>query len=432
MRSNVVVGHVKTINTELFQAFKPSSHVAVSYTVNGKRHQITPFQHDVLNYLCYQSRKQIHQKYNLVKLKNNEKIKSLEEQGVSLFSDDDIVNWLRSFPIEIDIDGLLSFTGRYGNKNKSRIKKILEELQNVHVSTVKFKTDATAEYMQEDSFLAVSRIRRKTNSKTITVWLESEMMLGWVFDPDRFADLYLKMITTLDLEISKRLYEILADYQKMPTPTIVITKNFQLWKTVLGIRDTKSSSVPSRMINSYLKRSIEEINEKTDINIIKIFGKKNKGEVHMTVEFEKQPKARRKELGLIKPDITDHRFYIKSKTKIEKLIKDGYPVKSSVESLIKADLYNNEEIYEAQDKLDAFIAALRETTVERRRDYMSDLAEFMESTDPVVTLSDDDYLIKDLQGRSLTRSAIETREVMIAHQKKQEEEIAMENMEIED
>ena len=70
--------------------------------------------------------------------------------------------------------------------------------------------------------------------------------------------------------------------------------------------------------------------------------------------------------------------------------------------------------------MDDYLNELDELSQEERRDVLSDLAKFMNANDPIVLINKDDYTIKDLNGTSLTSSAIETREVIMKHQEEQE------------
>jgi len=348
---------------QMLEVHKPSSQISGLYTLSGKPFSLQPFQHDVMNYFCYIAREQI--------LIQNDMDKMLK----TINSEDELFDFLRVQKIEIDLKKMIAFTKKYKTiENRKNMIDVINQLSEISITVGQFKSD---DLMITDKFSLISRIKRITNSNSITIWLEPELILGWIFNPKPFAKLYLKIQVLLTKTYTKMLYEICKDYIKLGK----VTKHIELWKQVLQL---KGNNV-SRLKCNYLNKSIIEINEKTDIKITDISGKKINGITMMTVEFEKQSKNRLQELGLIEEDIITHKFYNKSKSKMDKLIKKGYKVIDE-DMWIQTDIKKNEDRYESEIRIDKW---LHETTNNDQNELFEILAQSIEHCDdPIVTIED--------------------------------------------
>ena len=128
----------KKTDIQAFEVNKPSSQISTTYMLNNKPHVITPFQFDAMNFICYQARKQISEKYNLTKKGNHPintsnklKIEQIEQINGVINIEDDLFTMLRSELIQIDIAELSEFTGKYKNNHKKDLIKAIEILKSI-------------------------------------------------------------------------------------------------------------------------------------------------------------------------------------------------------------------------------------------------------------------------------------------------------------
>lgn len=371
------------VNKNMLEVHKPSSQITCLYELNKKPCTITPTQHDSMNYICYTAREQI--------FKNDKDL--IDKLGSSSEEDFEIaLKQLRGTKIKIDLKQLVTFIDKFESRVKD-VYHLIKELEDIKVTVGHFKKD---NIMVESRFSLISRTDRITNSNTISVYLEPELILGWMFNAKPFAKMYLKIQTHLKRTYTKILYEICKDYTNLG----YVTKEFELWKQVLHLECPNVS----KLKGNYLNKSVEDINAFTDIKITKISGKKEKGVNYMTVEFEKQPESRLQELGLIHPGIETHKFYAKSKAKLDNLVQNGYKVIDE-EMWIQTDIKKNEDRYDAETRIDVWLAA---TSQEDKNMIYEQLAQTIDSCDdPMVII--EDYLVRGVFSKdSFTRNPIET------------------------
>lgn len=371
----------KFVNKNMLEVHKPSSQVTCIYESKGKSCTITPTQHDSMNYICYTAREQISKNdlELLEKFKNEETFDSAFKQ-------------LRGTPIKIDLKQLVKFIDKYETNTKD-VYQLIKELEDIKITVGHFKQD---NMMVESRFSLISRTDRITNSNIISIYLEPELILGWLLGASRFAIMYLKIQTTLTRTYTKILYEICKDYINQGT----VTREFELWKQVLHLEAPNISQLKG----NYLNKSIIDINKFTDIKITSIFGKKTNGINSMTVEFEKQPESRLQELGLIQPTIIENKYYSKSKTKLDKLVKNGYKVIDE-EKWIETDINNNQKRYDDETRIDTWV---KETSHDDKNSIFESLASHLnDCNDPVVYI--DDYKIVGVFSKEIfTKNPTET------------------------
>ena len=161
--------------------------------------------------------------------------------------------------------------------------------------------------------------------------------------------------------------------------------------------------------SNILKKAITEINEKSDIQVSyepikeKIEGQR-KQVTKVKFFIQKQPESRLQELGLIQPSIQSHKFYNKSKSKLDGLVKSGYTVIDE-DMWIQTDIKKNEVRYDAEMRIDTW---LRSTSTENQNMIYTQLASHLpDCEDPVVVI--DDYLIRGVFSKdAFTKNPIET------------------------
>ena len=156
-----------------------------------------------------------------------------------------------------------------------------------------------------------------------------------------------------------------------------------------------------------------EINEKSDIFIksTAIKEKENGERLQVTkIKFfiEKQDDSKLKELGLIQESIINNKFYNKSKSKLDKLVKGGYKVIDE-EMWIGTDIKKNEKHYESEIRIDIW---LKETSENDKQMIYENIAKSIEDCeDPIIVI--EDYKILGLFSKyAFTKNPLETIELL--------------------
>lgn len=387
----------KQVRKDIFEIHKPSAMITAEYKtpivkrgkIKGFEHySLTPIQHDAMNFMCYKAREQINKKVNI-----QQKIDSFE-------SEEELFEFLEIQHFDLNLKELAIFADRYKNKqDKKELSTLLDSLQSVQVKVGLFKQDKMLGEIHAVKTMSLLRNYTKiTNSSNASFQLEPEILLGWIHKTKPFTKMYLKIQTTLKLAYSKIFYEICKDYEKQKS----ITKPFSEWLKVLGFSsDLFAAKTVSQFKQAYLNKAIKEINDNTDILITDVKGKKIKGEVTMTVEFKTQPCEL---IDKIEPSIIDHIFYKKSKTKLDKLVKNGYKVIDE-EMWIETDINKNEERYDSEQRIEVW---LNENDDNTKNELFELLATYIDNCDdPIVSI--DDYIIKGVfTNEHFTNSPQET------------------------
>jgi plasmid replication initiation protein len=284
------------IDKALLTVNKPSSQISTEYSIHNKPHIITPFQFDAMNYICYQAREQISKKYGLTKKGNHPinksndlKIRQIETINGAFKLDDELFTTLRSELIEIDISDLSDFTEKYGNGQKNKLIKAIEELRSVQIK-VGYITEKQDDMMiTTDYFNMIGRVRLDSNKKVFQIFLEPELIIGWVFNATPHTQLKIKTVAKLKSITSKKLYELLVDYAfkkyNEDTQDRTYSVEFNKLKGILNIPNNTASKVASQLKKNYLIKAIEDINNNTDMTITSNTHIKQKGVVTITFDF---------------------------------------------------------------------------------------------------------------------------------------------------
>lgn len=390
------------IRNDIFEIHKPSAMITAEYKtpivkrgkIKGFEHySLTPIQHDALNFMCYKAREQINKQIDM-------------DKALSEFkTEDELFEFLETRHFDLNLNELALFADKYKLKqDKKELSNLLDSLQSVQVKVGIFKQDKNLGEIHAVKTMSLLRNYTKIkNSMNASFQMEPEILFGWVHKTKPFSKMYLKIQTTLKLTYSKILYEICKDYSNQKT----ITKPFSEWLKVLGFSDELfAAKTVSQFKQAYLNKSIKEINDNTDIFIKSITGKKVDGTVSMTVEFDKQS------CDLIDgvPDDSEknNKHYIKSKTKLDALIKNGYKV-IDVEMWIKTDIKKNTERYDAEERIDNWLEI---TEMNVKNQVYEQLAFNLECCDdPMVTI--DNYQIKGVFSKdTFTKNPQETIDLM--------------------
>ena len=373
------------VRKDIFEVHKPSGQISSKLTKNGLLHQLTPTQFDTINYMCYKAREQMHLNFDGV-----EGIKKITDS----MQEKEIFNFLSNQEFNLNLKELSDFTENYTNpKDRTRLSQSIKELKEITVEMGLFKKH---DLMVESTFSLLRRYDRTTNSLDITFKLEPEILIGWVFNTTPYSKLFLKIQTKLKNTYSKILYEICKDYENLKE----VKKPLKLWCYILGI-ESKSSNYVSTLKRDYIIKSIKEINEHTDIFIDVVCSEKINGEQLMTVKFHSQPCSL---IEIKNGVVSNHKFYTKSKAKLDQLVQNGYKV-IDPEMWIETDIKKNESRYDAEIRIDTW---LRETEQENKNMIFEYLASSIpDCEDPMVVI--DNYKIIGVFSKdAFTKNPTET------------------------
>lgn len=214
--------------------------------------------------------------------------------------------------------------------------------------------------------------------------------------------MFLKIQFSMSSKYSKLLYEILKDYENINE--IVLDVDM----VVMLLNDTNFKEWSIFRAN-VLDRAVKEINEKSDIKVSYEAIKEKVDDQRKQVTkikfiIQKQPEFRLQQLGLMEQTIESHRFYHKSKTKLDALVKNGYQVIDE-EMWIKTDINKNETKYEAETRIDAWLTNTEKEDKNRVFEYLA--TQLDDCDDPIVSI--ENYTVKGVFSKDVfTSNASET------------------------
>ena len=324
--------------------------------------ELTATQMDLMNLLLYKSRELI--------VKNQ--IEKVDE----------------FFNIEIELHYFNSILGKNTN---SDYKRIVEHLTNLKRQLFVINALGKNKDIETTVTSFVHKItfsRHKDNYKKLArIILDGEIINLVINTKKYFSKMFLKIQFDMVSKYSKALYELLKDYEGIRTITI----DLQLIFGLLNVDISKKTNIKwSTFRPNILEKAVNEINEKSDIKVSyepikeKIPGQR-KQVTKIKFNINKQPESRLQELGLIEEPITSLPFYNKSKSKLDKLVKNGYNVIDE-DMWIETDIKKNEDRYDAEVRIDKW---LKETYQEVRNDIYKILAESLDDCeDPMAVIED--------------------------------------------
>lgn len=381
----------KKVLTELCEIHKPSALCQTVFYENSKNEPLAylpAIQIDLLNALIYLIWEQINS--NSVKYSEN-------------------TDSIKSFDIEIK--SVTDMLGKY-QKDYSPIIQLLADLQKYVVKINMLDKDSSV--INKSSIVLIPKISWSEESgqirKTVKIWFDSEILNFFVKKNKVFAKLYMKIQFSFVSKYSKLLYEILKDYEKVGNTITLDNLILLLNVKTEGTKNSEWSSFRPHI----LEKAINEINEKADIKVtyepIKERPSENDRLQVTKVKFyvEKQPNPRLVELGLIQEPIENNKYYNKSKSKLDKLVKGGYQVADS-EMWIKTDIRKNEDRYESEFRIDVW---LNNTDNQTKNEFFEELAKNLDGCDdPTVVI--EDYKVVGLFSKdTFTKNPQETVELL--------------------
>jgi hypothetical protein len=182
----------------------------------------------------------------------------------------------------------------------------------------------------------------------------------------------------------------------------IVKKPFNDWVKVLGFKnDLSGVKTVSQFKQTYLNKAIKEINNNTDIKITEISSTKENNITYMIVEFESQPCLLIENTNV---SIMDNKYYNKSKTKLDKLVKGGYKVIDE-EMWIETDIKKNKDKYDAEFEIDEW---LKDTDAKLRNDFFMEVASSLDDCEDPSIMIVDYRIVGCFSQESFTKNPLET------------------------
>lgn len=372
-------------NDTMMEIYKPSELSQILFvkgnsTDNVDLVKITPGQIDLINCVYYYARESI--------VKNNT---NLMDSG--------------STTIKIPLNKFTSDVEKY---SAGQYGKVIDDL--IAISNINIVINSLGKNKDEDTMLLtrfilemeVSKHKSDTNKKMVTLLLSNKLIQKFINVKKCFAKMFLKIQFSMSSKYSKLLYEILKDYENISE--IVLDVDM----VVMLLNDTNFKEWSIFRAN-VLDRAVKEINEKSDINVEYEAIKEKVDEQRKQVTkikfiISKQPESRLQQLGLMEQTVETHKFYHKSKTKLDALVKNGYQVIDE-EMWIKTDITKNEAKYEAETRIDAWLS--NTDPDDRNRVFECLASQLDDCDDPIVSI--ENYIIKGVFSKdTFTNNASET------------------------
>ena len=327
----------------------PSSQTVPKYELLGKQTMITPFQYDVMNFICSEAQRQISIKYGLTATKkiaqsDELKVKQIEKH-TPMETQQDLFNFLRNQVIRIDVNEVVTYTEKYKNTNKSNMLKEIYKLQDIKAVVNQVKDDDGRKQMNTSRFPLITRIEHDNKSNIIEVRLEHELIFGWIFQVLPFNRVLIKQQTYLTTMYAKQIYALCSDYRNLGK----FSMEFEKLKNLLQLKAPNLSQLKGNFLN----RAIKEINDKTDFNITNLYGKKSDGVTHVHFEFtiEEVKEEKLSHMEIKKRTIALIRL---EQTKQFQTIKNEEAwLKKTISSITDEFIEQQEQIEEAKPLIDA-------------------------------------------------------------------------------
>lgn len=378
------------INQTKFELNKPSELCQVIFIQKFKKdyeiYKISPIQLDLMNGIVYKVREIIHRD--------------------NLVIDDEIPSTL----FEIRLQDFTSLFSTYNNNDYRFLIEKMVDLSDIKIIINALGKNKECEETAITRFIHEIRLSKHKHQKDqkIRIAVSNLIINKFINVKKYFSKMFFAIQFSMDSKYSKLLYELLKDYERIKFIEIPISNLFDL------INVTEESQKKwSIFQGNILKKAVTEINEKSDIKVsYETFKEKPEGDrmqvTRIKFSIERQTETRLRELGIIQESISEHKFYDKSKTKLDKLVKNGYKVIDE-EKWIESDIKKNTERYDSEIRIDSWIAS---TDDESKKHIFELIARSVDGCDdPMVCI--DDYKIVGLFSRdAFTKNPQETIEFM--------------------
>lgn len=300
----------------------------------------------------------------------------------------------------IKMNEVTDMIGKYNKGQYDYIIAKIKELRHVDVYINALNKDKE---MTRTTTSIVGPINEILSDNKIIKTTFPRVLIKSYFNTQKyFKKHYLAIQFSLKSKYSKLLYELAKDYEGLQNGKEI---SFEELHELLNVT-TDTMKVPSRFKAHILKKSVDEINELTDIRIEWDMTKKNKG-YYITIKSFKQSDERLSELGLIESAVTANPHYARSSEKLNKMIERGYSIQNK-DAWIAEDINRNGINYEAMDNIDEF----NQTEQSAKNEFFGNMAKMLKAQDPIINI--ENYIIKEIFGtKTYSNDAKETYDLIL-------------------
>lgn len=376
------------ILTDKYEINKPSYLTQIVY-YDSKTNTITPINPahlDLVNSMYYIINKSM----------KMDTIDAAAKQRILECEDDDT----GSEAFEIKMKDISTMTGKYTNSEYGYLIEKIHELRHIDVVINALNKDKN---MTRTTASVIGNINEVLgDNKSIKAEFPRILVKSYYNTQKYFKKHYLTIQFSLRSKYAKLLYELAKDYEGLEGGKNI---ELSLLQKLLNVT-TESMLAPSRFKAHVLKRTVEEINEATDIKI-EWSMTKVKNEYIVNIKSIKQDDAKLSELGLIESAITTNPHYARSNEKLNKMIERGYTIQNK-DAWIAEDINRNGINYEAMDNIDEF----NQTEQSAKNEFFGNMAKMLKAQDPIINI--ENYIIKEIFGtKTYSNDAKETYDLIL-------------------
>lgn len=375
------------ILTNKYEINKPSSLTQIVYynPTDKTIAAVSPTQLDLINAMYYIVNRSMHSDIR----------PDVKERILNCQPDD-----LEFETFTIKMNEVTSMIGKYNKGQYDYIIAKIKELRHVDVYINALNKDKE---MTRTTTSIVGPINEILSDNKIIKTTFPRVLIKSYFNTQKyFKKHYLAIQFSLKSKYSKLLYELAKDYEGLQNGKEI---SFEELHELLNVT-TDTMKVPSRFKAHIMKKSVDEINELTDIKIEWDMTKKNKG-YYITIKSSKQSDERLSELGLIESAITTNPHYARSSEKLNKMIERGYIIQNK-DAWITEDINRNSENYDAMNSIDEF----NQNEQNVKNEFLTKMAQMLNAPDPIICI--DNYIIKEIFGtKTYSNDAKETYDLIL-------------------
>ena len=301
---------------------------------------------------------------------------------------------------EIMMKDISAMTRKYTNNQYGYLIEKIHELRHIDVVINVLNKDKNMTRTTASVIGNISEIIG--DNKSIKAEFPRILVKSYYNTQKYFKKHYLTIQFSLRSKYAKLLYEIAKDYEGLDGGKNI---ELSLLQKLLNVT-TESMLAPSRFKAHVLKRTVNEINDTTDIKIQWSMNKV-KDQYIVNIKSTKQDDVRLSELGLVETAITANPHYGRSNEKLTKMIERGYTIQNK-DAWITEDINRNGSNYDAMNNIDEF----NQTEQSVKNEFFANMAKMLNAQDPIINI--ENYIIREIFGtKTYSNDAKETYDLIL-------------------
>lgn len=179
-------------------------------------------------------------------------------------TDETMYDWISLNHFEINLQDIASLLRKYDNNYYAKIVSNLTELAKVQVLSNTLHKNKSSEMLLFHFIRKISWVQdKKTTNKKIKLWVEPDLIKMFLNLKNHYTEYSLQIQFGMNSKYSKLLYPLTKDYNGVDSKTI----DFELLQQLLNVDVITRPNLAnwSHFNRDLLKRTVKEINEKSDI-----------------------------------------------------------------------------------------------------------------------------------------------------------------------